>query len=213
MRFLCLPLLLAVSLWSAPAWSDGKADWKAAVKAYNDGDMPAALDLFSRAIDSGEFKSWRLARLYRSRGIVYGLSDYRKSAILDFSEAIRIRPDYAEAYGARCLEYLNDRRSDQALADCNASLRLVAKQADILSLRARIYEKKGLYDRAIADYESAIATDPKSWKSFLNYGNLHHRRGDKEKAKPLYKRAIDLAPEWAFEFNPMRSVFEEYGLM
>ena len=76
-------------------------------------------------------------------------------AIVEFDEAARLDPKYAQAYTDRGLAYARKGDLDRALADYNEVLRLDPKLALAYAGRGNAYAKKGDLDRAFADCKQA----------------------------------------------------------
>ena len=66
----------------------------------------------------------------------------------------------------------------QALSDCNESLRLRADDPNTLDSRGYAYFKLGQFDAAIADFDAAIARAPKLASSLYGRGLARMRKGD-----------------------------------
>lgn len=81
-------------------------------------------------------------------------------AIQDLTEAIHLKPDYAEAYVGR--GYLFDKKGqkDRAIQDYSEAIRLKPDYAMAYNNRGNIYERTGQYDRAIQDFNEAIRLKP-----------------------------------------------------
>ncbi|MDR3020153.1 MAG: tetratricopeptide repeat protein, partial [Treponema sp.] len=62
------------------------------------------------------------ANIYKDRGDIYSNIGKNKEAIEDYSRAIQINPNYAEAYLARGMA--NDDDLKQSIEDCETALRL-----------------------------------------------------------------------------------------
>jgi tetratricopeptide (TPR) repeat protein len=78
------------------------------------------------------------------------------TAIADFSEAIRLNPNYWEAYYARGLLYVNFGDYDRAIADLTQVIRLNLNNADAYCSRGSNYMMKKDWNNAIADFEAAL---------------------------------------------------------
>jgi tetratricopeptide (TPR) repeat protein len=66
-----------------------------------------------------------------------------KSAITNFSEAIRLDPKLVTAYNNRGLVYYEKHELDKAIADFNEAIRLDPKLTSAYGHRADAYEDKG----------------------------------------------------------------------
>ncbi len=93
-------------------------------------------------------------------------------AIADYDEALRRKPDFADAWGNRGavswhrgdaeLERGGDPKPwfDRALEDFEKALRLRPKFWQVLANRALLYEKLGRLDEAAVELEKALALQP-----------------------------------------------------
>ena len=121
-------------------------------------------------------------------------------AIRDFDAALRINPQYAEAYAARgdahsliAVELSEteenskaERRTyfNRALADYSKAIDLKPTYAPAYTGRADTYIELELSDRAVADCTSAVQLDP-------NYALAYYQRGRALDQERQYRLAID----------------------
>jgi tetratricopeptide (TPR) repeat protein len=89
-------------------------------------------------------------------------------AIADYTEAIRLKPDFFAAYLNRGTAQRKKGEIDGALADYTQALQLKPDLYDAYTLRGICYSKKGQYQEAIADYTKALNKKP----HYLNYLGL-----------------------------------------
>ena len=72
-----------------------------------------------------------------------GISAYEKGdhdkAIADYTEAIRLDPNYAEAYCDRAVAYSDKGDYDSTIADCTEAIRLNPKYAEAYFMRGGVY--------------------------------------------------------------------------
>jgi tetratricopeptide (TPR) repeat protein len=103
-------------------------------------------------------------------------------AIQDYDQAIRLKPDDADAFNSRCYARATINQLDAALADCNRSLALRPNDAATLDSGGFNYLKMGRLDAAIADYNAALRLDPKKAHALYGRGIAWRRKGDEARA-------------------------------
>jgi tetratricopeptide (TPR) repeat protein len=86
----------------------------------------------------------------------YKLNDNSEEEIRCYTEAIRLDPNFVEAFNNRGAVHFNKGNLDDAIADSNEALRLKPDHASALNNRASARLKKGDIDGAMADYDEAI---------------------------------------------------------
>jgi tetratricopeptide (TPR) repeat protein len=110
-------------------------------------------------IQSGQETPANLAVAYYDRGFGYDNKHLYDQAIADYTQAIALKPDYANAYGNRGEVYNERGLYDQAIADLSQAIALGATAPDF-DQRGNSYRNKGLNEQAIADYRAALRLDP-----------------------------------------------------
>lgn len=91
---------------------------------------------------------------------------------------------------------------DQAIASFTKSLELQPKSAVAYNFLGMAYRFKynqvrnqELKQQEIAAFEKAAEVDPAYWVALINLGATYYYQGDKAKAAPLFKKALDLNPQ------------------
>ena len=97
--------------------------------------------------------------MYYVRGWAYARKREYDKALADLTEAIRLSPEYADAYNGRAYAYAAC-KYDKAIADYTEGIRLNPKLAAGYRSRGSVYDNKGDYDKAIADFSEAIRLRP-----------------------------------------------------
>ncbi|MEE3719554.1 serine/threonine-protein kinase [Tumidithrix elongata RA019] len=126
----------------------------------------------------------------------YNSKDYA-GAIADYTEAIRLKPDYKDAYKSRASTKITIRDFNGAIADCNEYIRLDPNNGKVYFDRG--YAKSNLGDKkgAVSDYTEAIRLDPNVASSHGNRGSAKRFLGDYQGAVSDYTEAIRLDPNFA----------------
>jgi tetratricopeptide (TPR) repeat protein len=141
---------------AGPAMADGNGDFGECLAAFFRHDYDTALALCSQALESGDLSNSQTANALNARGLVYaaGKGDYDK--------AIRLKPDYADAYNDRSGAYSGKGEYNRAIQDFDQAIRLEPDDDSAYVGRASAYADQGEYDRAVQGFDQAIRLDPNS---------------------------------------------------
>lgn len=130
----------------------------------------------------------------------YKSTDFNEQ-IRCYTEAIRLKPDYATAYGNRGYAILeNDGDLNLALRDLSESVRLDSTSAATYNNRGRVYARLGENDKAIADYNLSIHNDQNHYHAYNNRGHARKAKGDLDGAIKDYTEAVHLKPDYALPY-------------
>jgi tetratricopeptide (TPR) repeat protein len=132
-------------------------------------------------------------------------------AITGYTKAIKISPQYADAYGCRANAYYTKGSFDKALADYNRVIEISPQDANAYSNRAAVYYNQGNFDQAIADYTKAIAIDPHDPEVYRNRANIYYTRGIFDQAIVDYTRVIEIKPDDAGAYYGRGCAYSGYG--
>ena len=145
---------------SAPASAEIKADVKAADKARHDGAFKKAVGLYTQAIKSGHVEGAALTGVYVKRGETYRDQGLYDQATSDFSAALKIDPNLAEALNGRALVFAKKGLYDQAISDYGSALKLKPDLAFAYTNMGRTYYYQGEYSKAAERFESRLKIKP-----------------------------------------------------
>ena len=118
--------------------------------------LAADLDAADRAMPKDADERWQLGQTVRERRTVR----CRVLAVLrNGSTRTRAKVRHGDRLNSRCWARARwGQELDEALADCNAALKLRPGTAAILDSRGLVYLRKGDFKSAIADYDAALRT-------------------------------------------------------
>ena len=129
-----------------------------------------------------------------NRGIAYYDKGDLDLAIADYTEAIRVNRNYAEAFYNRGIAFHDKGELDLAITDYTEAIKLNIDYAGAFNNRGRAYSSKGDLDLGIADYTDAIRLDPQASGAYNNRGNAYAAKGNLDLAIVDSTEAIRLAP-------------------
>lgn len=129
------------------------------IDSDNTTSIEEAIPYFTEAI-----QQFPTAESYGARGVVWKAQREYDHAIVDLSEAIRLRPTEAAYYGNRGGCWNHKQEWDRAIADFNEAIRLKPNFGSYNN-RGRAWLGKKEYGKALADYDEAIRLEPRSSQS------------------------------------------------
>ncbi len=115
--------------------------------------------------------------------------DYLKARD-QFSEAIRLQPDFATAYSNRCLTYIQLAQYKEAIADCSQALALKPTDKEAFLNRGVAAYRLGDFDNAIADATHVLELTPHDPRAYYNRGLAHVEQGHYREALVDYGEAL-----------------------
>jgi serine/threonine protein kinase/regulator of sirC expression with transglutaminase-like and TPR domain len=136
------------------------------------------------------------SRAYNRRGLAHASTRNYEQAIVDYTRAIALDPDYAEAYVNRSTAHLLMANYGQAVSDCHKALELAPDFVAAYTNRGIAYTGLRDYDQALADYGQALELAPKNVYAFYNRGNTYLWMGQYQEAITNYSQAIALDPDF-----------------
>ncbi len=165
-RLLILVGILA-ALAAAPARADSLAEVRSGNAAYAEGRYQPAIEAYTRAILAGDLEPEALAVTFNNRGVAYGeLGDYDR-AILDYNQALTLRPgdktsikNLRIGYARRGSAHANLGEQDQALADYTKAIELEPQHAPTYVRRGQLRLERNEPELAAADLRKAQELDP-----------------------------------------------------
>lgn len=119
------------------------------------------------------------------------------AALGDANNAIKLNPNYVDAYYMRAIIYEKKGDIEKAFSDYSKVIELEpnGKGVEIVyTNRATIYLKKGEYDKAIEDYNKAAKIAPGTWQIYNQRAVAKLMKRDMEGSLADYEKAIELQP-------------------
>jgi len=120
-----------------------------------------------------------------------------KGKIHDYTKAIQLKPDYADAYYNRGVTRNRMGDNSGAISDFDRAIKLRPLFVEAFIQRGIARYLTGELTKALTDYNRAIKLDPVTFpEAYANRGNLRMQKEEYRKAIQDYNKAIDLRPDF-----------------
>lgn len=128
-----------------------------------------------------------------------------------YTEAIRLKADYTDAYSSRGIARESKGDLAGAIQDHTEAIRLQPGSADAYNNRGATRKDYGELDGAIQDCTEAIRIKPDFAAAYNNRGLAHQEKGDLDPAIDDFTRAIELEPIFVPFYINRGGAFRENG--
>jgi tetratricopeptide (TPR) repeat protein len=154
-----------------------------------------------------ELDAWELS----NKGVSLDNLGLHDEAIRTYREAIKTRPEYAEAHNnlGSALKAKGD--VDGAIKEYQEALKIRPELADAHINLGDALDDKGDLDGAIEEYREAIKIRPEDADAHYNLGNDLKAKGDLDGAIKEYREAIKIRPEDAEAHHNLGAALKAKG--
>ena len=149
-----------------------------------------------------------------------GLDSYKsgkfEEAVKAFKQAIKLKPDYAEAHYNLGDAYAQLQQYKKAIEEYKQAIKLKPDFAMAHNNMGTAHYKLGEHKKAIAAYKEAIRLDPKLGATHFNLGTVYFVYGDQQAAFEQYQILKPLDPSLAAKlyqaiYKPTLNVYDAGG--
>lgn len=138
--------------------------------------------------------------LYRLASECMKKDDY-KQAIDLFTRAIKMDPQFVDAYLGRGYARSSQGEMAQALADMNEAIRIDPGSALAYHSRGSLYGEKKEYDRALADFAQALKLDSSMSSVYIDRATIWIKKKDYARALAEYQDALKVDQKAYYAYN------------
>jgi tetratricopeptide (TPR) repeat protein len=132
--------------------------------------------------------------------------DDPEAAIDCYKQALKIKPDYAEAYYNMGNTLKNKDDPEAAIDSYKQALKIKPDYADVFNNMGVALKDKGDPEAAIESYKQALKIKPDYAVAYNNMGNALSDKGDPEAAIDSYKQAIKIKPDYALVYRNLSNI-------
>ena len=133
------------------------------------------------------------------------------AAIDSYKQAIKVKPDYAEAYSNMGNSQTDKGDLDAAIDSYKQAIKVKPDYAEAYINMGNALSEKGELDAAIDSYKQAIKVRPDYADAYSNMGNALQDKGDLDSAIDSYKQALKIKPDYAEAYYNMGIILKGKG--
>jgi predicted O-linked N-acetylglucosamine transferase (SPINDLY family) len=177
------------------------------INLYNQGQFEKVLEkvkplisLFPKAIN-----------LHNIHGASNAALQRYDAAIDSYNQAIKIKPDYAEAYNNLGIALKDTGDFNAAIDSYKRAIKIKPDYADAYYNMGNALKGKGEFNAAIDSYKQAIKIKPDYAEAYYNMGIALQDKGELDASIDSHKQAIKIKPDYAEAHNNMGAALTEKG--
>jgi protein O-mannosyl-transferase len=171
-------------------WESDLALWEHAVQTTADNPF-ARTNLGFALIDGGDFAA----------------------GIVQYTEALKIKPDSAETHNALGAVLLKRGQLDAAMEHFTMALRIKPGFAEAHSNRGMVLAQRGVTEEAFSEFRKALEISPENPKVQYNFGFALAGQGKLDEAMSYYRKALTIKPNYADAYFQIGNVFAGKGML
>jgi len=174
--------------------------------AHQSGDEALGMELLTRSLALDPRPEF-----YNNFASVLSASGKNEDALELLDEAIRLKPEYAEAFTNRAAVLDRLGLVDECIESCRKAIELKAEQGEPHARLGTLLLKQGKIEESIPILREAVRYAPRLPEAHLALGNALREQGDLEGALAAYRQAVELRPGWAEAYSNLGSTLQELG--
>lgn len=144
-------------------------------------------------------------------GVMSLLERKYEESIKCYTEAIKLKPNFALAYSYRGIVYVEMKKLKEAEDDCQEAIKINPNHVGAYNNLGYIFSSKGRNDDAIAFLNKAIEINPRHPQSYNNLGAAYYNKGDYGRAVANYNKAIGFSPNHIEAYNNRGNAYSKMG--
>jgi tetratricopeptide (TPR) repeat protein len=166
-----------------------------ALDAMNKKNPDLAIELYTKAIDSGAFNNTpdMLGQIYYGRGLAFRMKKDCATAIKDFDKAATLI-NKGDLFFSRAACHLDLNQEDAALVDFDLAIKADPAAPMYRSARCILLFNRKDFAGALPDCEKALEATPQDKNLLLAASQAAEQSGNRARAAELYRKLLALDP-------------------
>ena len=148
---------------------------------------------------------------HNNLGITFFQKGQIAEAIIEYRQALKIKPDYVEALCNLGGTLLQNGQLDEAITQCQRALEIKSDYPQALCDLGGAFLQKGKVDQAIIQYQRALQIYPNYAAAYCSLGAAFLQKGKTDEAITSYQRALQIHPEYPLALSNLASALLQEG--
>jgi tetratricopeptide (TPR) repeat protein len=138
--------------------------------------------------------------LYYEQALILHVNGDDDEAITSFDQALKIKPDYHEAWFYRGIALGNLGKLEEAITSYDNALKIKPDYHEAWFYRGIALDDLGRYEEAITSYDNALKIKPDYHKAWYNRGVALGNLGRLEEEIASYNNALKIEPHYHYAY-------------
>ena len=134
-----------------------------------------------------------------------------ETALESYTKAIKIRPDYAEAYNNKGILLQDKGDLNGAIESYKKALNINPNYAEAYNNMGSAFNSEGKLEAAIENYKKALKISPEHAETHFNMGSALQDKGDLSAALDSYEKALAFKANFAEAYNNIGAACHDKG--
>jgi tetratricopeptide (TPR) repeat protein len=161
--------------------------------ALKEKDYDKAIDLYTKALESGAFDTANEGKILFNRGRAQHAKGDCNAAIADYNKSLEIAK-VGDVYFSRAICELDLKQPDLALASLDEAIRIDAESAVYRNARCKVLFNKKEFAKALPDCEKALLTQTTDKDLMVATAQSAEQTGNKKRAAEVYAQLLAADP-------------------
>ncbi|WP_019504759.1 tetratricopeptide repeat protein [Pleurocapsa sp. PCC 7319] len=161
--------------------------------------------------EQDSFRSQYLPIVISNLGNIFEQQGKLESAEEYYQQALKLKPDYAEAFYNLGNVLDKQGKLEAASASYQQALKLNPQLAEAHHNLGNVLKQQGKLEAAIASYQQALRLKPDYAQAHHNLGNIFFNQGKLEAALESYQQALRLKPNYAQSLHQSGNIYLQRG--
>ena len=175
------------------------------VKLYSNRQYQEAIDQIKSLNESYP----NIPFLFNLIGACYKALGNLNGSIKMFDTAVKIKPDYAEAYKNMGITFKELDQKEQAIESLKKAIEIDSNYVDAYYHLAITLKDLKRLEESLLNYKKVIEINPNFAQAHNNLGNLYKDLNQSNEAIESYKKALKIQPNFAQAHNNLGNAFKD----